>query len=277
MSPMSICTIGDLILDVVVLPDAPAGPGRRHARRRSASPRAARPPTSPRGPARWARAAGLICKRGDRRRERAGHRRARAVRRRGLRPGGRRAAAAWSSRCATRTASARWPPTAAWPRCSNRPSSIRPGCGPATCCTSRATACCASRWPRRRSRRPGWPAASPSIWPRRTTSRSLGADAFAARLTALGPDLVFATEAERAAVPDFDATWVIKLGARGARFPEGVYPAPPVAGGRHDRRRRRARGRIPGRRPELAIEAAARCVRLIGAMPSSASGGPRDA
>src|SRR6185312_16259461 len=54
----------------------------------------------------------------------------------------------------------------------------------------------------------------------------LGARRFAARLRALGPDLAFATEAERAAVPDFDTTWVLKLGPRGASFPEGVYPAP---------------------------------------------------
>ena len=59
----------------------------------------------------------------------------------------------------------------------------------------------------------------------------VGAEQFAARLRALEPDLVFATEAERAAVPDFDAAWVIKLGARGARFPEGLYPAPSVVRG----------------------------------------------
>ena len=53
----------------------------------------------------------------------------------------------------------------------------------------------------------------------------VGARRFAARLEALGPDLAFATEAERAAVPEFDATWVIKLGARGASFQEGMYPA----------------------------------------------------
>jgi sugar/nucleoside kinase (ribokinase family) len=56
----------------------------------------------------------------------------------------------------------------------------------------------------------------------------VGARRFAQRLAALAPDLAFATEAERAAVPDFDANWVIKLGARGARFPEGLYPAPPI-------------------------------------------------
>ena len=96
----------------------------------------------------------------------------------------------------------------------------------------------------------------------------VGARRFSARLQALGPDLVFATEAERAAVPDFDATWVIKLGARGASFPEGLYPAPPVVAvdttGAGDAL---AAGYLVGG-PELAIQAAARSVGLIGAMPS---------
>jgi len=95
-----------------------------------------------------------------------------------------------------------------------------------------------------------------------------GADRFTARLKALGADLAFATEAERAAVPDFDAAWVIKLGARGARFPEGLYPAPSVAvldtTGAGDAL---AAGYLVGG-PELAMQAAARSVRLIGAMPS---------
>jgi ribokinase len=95
----------------------------------------------------------------------------------------------------------------------------------------------------------------------------VGAPEFAARLEALAPDLAFATEAERAAVPDFDATWVVKLGASGARFPEGLYPARPVhvidTTGAGDAL---AAGYLVGG-PELAIEAAARCVGVIGAMP----------
>jgi sugar/nucleoside kinase (ribokinase family) len=95
----------------------------------------------------------------------------------------------------------------------------------------------------------------------------VGARQFAQRLAALAPDLAFATEAERAAVPDFDANWVIKLGARGARFPEGLYPAPPVLAvdttGAGDAL---AAGYLVGG-PECAIEAAARCVGLVGAMP----------
>jgi ribokinase len=95
----------------------------------------------------------------------------------------------------------------------------------------------------------------------------LGADRFTERLEALGPDLAFATEAERAAVPNFDAAWVIKLGARGARFPEGRFPAASVIPidmtGAGDAL---AAGYLIGG-PELAIQAAARSVRLIGAMP----------
>lgn len=101
----------------------------------------------------------------------------------------------------------------------------------------------------------------------------VGARRFTARLEALGPDLAFATEAERAAVPDFDANWVIKLGARGARFPEGLYPAPSVLAvdttGAGDAL---AAGYLVGG-PELAIEAAAQSVTLIGAMPSDAPPG----
>jgi sugar/nucleoside kinase (ribokinase family) len=90
---------------------------------------------------------------------------------------------------------------------------------------------------------------------------------FAERVRALGADLVFATEAERAAVPGLDANWVIKLGARGARFPEGLYPAAAAevvdATGAGDAL---AAGYLLGG-PELAMETAARSVALIGAMP----------
>jgi sugar/nucleoside kinase (ribokinase family) len=87
---------------------------------------------------------------------------------------------------------------------------------------------------------------------------------------------VFATEAERAALPGLDAAWVIKLGARGARFPEGLYPARPVpvidTTGAGDAL---AAGYLVGG-PERAVEAAARCVGLVGAMPRCDTGGPHD-
>jgi sugar/nucleoside kinase (ribokinase family) len=95
----------------------------------------------------------------------------------------------------------------------------------------------------------------------------IGAATFSARLRALAPNLIFATEAERAAVGDLDAEWVVKLGARGARFPEGEWPARPVAvvdtTGAGDAL---AAGYLVGG-PELALEAAGRCVGQIGAMP----------
>jgi ribokinase len=96
----------------------------------------------------------------------------------------------------------------------------------------------------------------------------LGVQTFISRLEALGPDLAFATEAERAAVPGFDTSWVIKHGARGATFPEGFYPAPVVAAidstGAGDAL---AAGYLVGG-PELAIAAASHSVGLVGAMPS---------
>ena len=98
---------------------------------------------------------------------------------------------------------------------------------------------------------------------------TFGAARFAERLRALNPSLVFATEAEQAAVAGFEASWawVVKLGARGARFPEGFYPAPSVAvvdtTGAGDAL---AAGYLVGG-PKRAIETAARCVGLVGAMP----------
>jgi sugar/nucleoside kinase (ribokinase family) len=96
----------------------------------------------------------------------------------------------------------------------------------------------------------------------------IGVQTFTSRLEALRPDLAFATDAERAAVPGFDTSWVIKHGARGATFPEGFYPAPEVtaidATGAGDAL---AAGYLVGG-PELAIAAAAHSVGLVGAMPS---------
>lgn len=101
--------------------------------------------------------------------------------------------------------------------------------------------------------------------------RAVGVERFCTMLEALGPDLVFATETERAAIPSFPTTWVTKLGPRGANFPEGTYPArstdPVDTTGAGDAL---AAGYLLGG-PELAMKAAARCVNLVGAMPLPSS------
>jgi sugar/nucleoside kinase (ribokinase family) len=95
----------------------------------------------------------------------------------------------------------------------------------------------------------------------------IGVERFTARLRKLAPDLAFATEPERGAIPNLDTEWVIKLGARGACFPEGKHAAAPVdvidATGAGDAL---AAGYLVGG-PELAIDAAGRAVSQIGAMP----------
>ncbi len=52
-----------------------------------------------------------------------------------------------------------------------------------------------------------------------------GRERFTELVRALRPQLVFANQAERAAVPDLEVDWVIKLGADGAIFPEGRFTA----------------------------------------------------
>jgi ribokinase len=95
-----------------------------------------------------------------------------------------------------------------------------------------------------------------------------GVERFAALMSELNPDLVFANEAERAIIGDLETSWVIKLGARGAIFPEGRLNATPVTAvdttGAGDAL---AAGYLVGG-PDLAMAAAARCVEQIGAMPS---------
>ncbi len=95
----------------------------------------------------------------------------------------------------------------------------------------------------------------------------LGVERFTERVRQLRPELIFANEAERDAVPGLDAGWVIKLGARGAIFPEGHMVSASVdvldATGAGDAL---AAGYLVGG-PQLAIEAAGRCVRTAGAMP----------
>jgi ribokinase len=101
-----------------------------------------------------------------------------------------------------------------------------------------------------------------------------GVKRFTALVRALGPDLVFANEAERAMVPDLECEWVIKLGARGAIFPEGHRAAASVDAvdttGAGDAL---AAGYLVAG-PGLAMAAAARCVAGVGAMPTDLNRAP---
>lgn len=92
-------------------------------------------------------------------------------------------------------------------------------------------------------------------------------DAFRARVAALAPELVFATEREQAAVGSIATRWVLKRGARGLSVDGVDHPAVAVevvdttgagdalAAGFH----------VGG--PELGAATAARCCAQIGAMP----------
>ena len=91
--------------------------------------------------------------------------------------------------------------------------------------------------------------------------------AFAARVRALEPEIVFATERERDAVGDVCATWVVKRGAAGIVVDGTSYPAIPVDAvdttGAGDAL---AAGFLVGG-PEVGLAAAARCCAQVGAMP----------
>ena len=92
-------------------------------------------------------------------------------------------------------------------------------------------------------------------------------DAFRARVAALAPELVFATEREQEAIGPLDARWVVKRGARGLSVDGVDYPAVGVevvdATGAGDAL---AAGFHVGG-PELGVTTAARCCSQIGAMP----------
>ena len=96
---------------------------------------------------------------------------------------------------------------------------------------------------------------------------SLLDDAFRARARRLAPDVVFATEQERAAFGELDATWVMKKGAAGIEVAGRAYPALRVevvdTTGAGDAL---AAGFLVGG-AELGLEAAARCVASVGSMP----------
>ena len=97
---------------------------------------------------------------------------------------------------------------------------------------------------------------------------SFGVQAFRERIARLGPEVIFATEAEADLVGDVEVeTWVVKRGARGCSVDGWDYPARPAelvdSTGAGDAF---AAGFLVGG-PELALDAAARCVSKLGAMP----------
>lgn len=100
--------------------------------------------------------------------------------------------------------------------------------------------------------------------------RDSGVDAFVDTVRAARPDVVFANEDEERVVGRIvDATWILKRGPRGCCFDGTERDALPVESvvdttGAGDAL---AAGWIVGG-PELALEAAARCVQHVGAMPS---------
>ena len=99
--------------------------------------------------------------------------------------------------------------------------------------------------------------------------RSSGAAEFIEAVRAMSPDVVFANEDEERVVGrSFHAVWILKHGAGGCSFDGDERPALPVdevldTTGAGDAL---AAGWIVGG-PVLALEAAARCVQQIGAMP----------
>jgi len=96
---------------------------------------------------------------------------------------------------------------------------------------------------------------------------SLVDEPFRERVRALEPDTVFATEAERHALGELDASWVLKRGARGLEVDGRTYDS--VAAGVVDTTGAGdalAAGYLVGG-AELGLEAAARCCARMGAMP----------
>jgi ribokinase len=100
--------------------------------------------------------------------------------------------------------------------------------------------------------------------------RDTGAARYRALVESLRPDVVFANEDENRVLggPIGDAAWILKRGARGCSFDGDERVALPVDGvvdttGAGDAL---AAGLILGG-PDLALEAAARCVQQAGAMP----------
>lgn len=274
MEPLSVCTIGDLILDVIVLPDGPlAVDGDTPASIRLAAGGQAA------NVAAWVSALGarsrLICKRGD---DAASDLATRELAHHGVELCGPVVAGRGGVVVSTRDAAGGRTMASDRGVASSLDSAELDPAWLQSCDVLHVSGYCLLREPM----------ADAAIEAARLAPRVsvdlasahdieiAGPRRFTERLRALRPEVVFATEAERAAVPGLDATWVIKLGSRGARFPEGEYPAPSVEAvdttGAGDAM---AAGYLVGG-PELAIEAAARCVRVVGAMPAPASYRPAD-
>jgi ribokinase len=104
--------------------------------------------------------------------------------------------------------------------------------------------------------------------------RDSGVDAFRKAARALEPDVVLANEEEERVVgrAGLDATWILKRGARGCSFDGDERSPLPVervvdSTGAGDAL---AAGWIVSG-PDLALEAAARCVQQVGAMPVASS------
>ena len=146
----------------------------------------------------------------------------------------------------------------------------RPGAGSSTSGSiCPATRSCAPRSTTRRS----WAAAlAPDVsvdlssW---SAIRDFGPERFRERLEQLEPAVVFANEEEEEILggPLPDTTWIVKRGAAGARFGDDELPARNAdvvdTTGAGDAL---AAGYLVGG-PELALEAAARCVAKLGSMP----------
>jgi len=101
--------------------------------------------------------------------------------------------------------------------------------------------------------------------------RDAGAETMRGLVLSLAPEIVFANEAEERAIGGSSpgAVWIVKRGARGCSFDGGERPALPVervvdTTGAGDAL---AAGWIVGG-PDLALDAAARCVRQAGGMPT---------
>ena len=272
---MLVVSLGDLVLDVVVRAGARPRPRRRHARTRLAvGGRAGR---QCRGVGRRARGTGSLARqarRGRRRTARADHlgepgvelsRPGRPERqRRDRRPSSSQTGerSMFPDRGVAIAASSRTSSTRRWLVCDHLHVS-------GYALARRA----------RRAARPSAPSISPaqaapasaSTSPPGARSATPGADRFRALVESLEPDVVFANEAEDDSLggPIDGVAWILKRGAAGCSF-EGIERAALA------RRRRSSTRPAPATRsppagslggPDLALEAAARCIQRVGPMP----------